>query len=458
MRVLFLNPPAPERVMRRWTASYYAPNFLMPPMELMGLAALARDWKGCDVLLLDAVARDLGVDRVRREAASFGPDVIVLAAGFSTLPGDLATAAALVSDHPRATVCITGFLASEFPADVLQHCPVHVILLDEPELAFADLLDCLAARSSLAGVPGLAFRDGQQPIVNARRPRIDDLDRLPLPDHSLVDLSLYSEPLRPGPIGVTLSARGCSHACVFCTRTYGRQMRYRSPTHILDEARLLAGRHGVRNLRFMDDTLPLDRPRLLELCRLLSRERLDLEWTALSRLDNLDPPLLAAMRRAGCRRLYIGLESASQHVLDSLHKGYRADQMPRLVRQVRDAGIEFSAFFIVGTPWETPSDVEASIQAAIDWELDFVIVTRLQYWPGTPLGLDTRPPSLFPFRPVTAPDSTLATEQNFYRRFYLRPGYALRHLGRALLRPSDAWLGLKRLAGYVRQSPNHDLI
>ncbi len=444
--------------MRRWTASYYAPNFLMPPMELMGLAALARDWKGSDVLVVDAVARDLDLDGVRREAVRFGPDVIVLAVGFSTFPGDLAAAAALVSDHPHATVCATGYLPSEFPADVLEHCPLHVVLLDEPELVFADLLDCLATRTTLAGVPGLAFRDGRQPVVNPRRPRIDDLDRLPLPDHSLVDLSLYAEPLRPGPIAVTLSARGCSHACVFCTRTYGRQMRYRSPGNILDEARLLAGRHGVRNLRFMDDTLPLDRPRLLELCRLLSRERLDLEWTALSRLDCLEPSLLAEMRRAGCRRLYVGLESTSQLVLDSLRKGYRAEQMPRLVRQVRDAGLELSGFFIVGTPWETPSDIDASIRAAIDWDLDFVIVTRLQYWPGTSLGLDSRPSSLFPFRPVTAPDSTLAAEQKFYRRFYLRPGYALRQLGRVMSRPVDAWLGLKRLAGFVNSSPSHDLI
>jgi hypothetical protein len=41
--------------MRRWVASYYAPNFLMPPLELMGLGAVVREWKQAHVRLIDAM-------------------------------------------------------------------------------------------------------------------------------------------------------------------------------------------------------------------------------------------------------------------------------------------------------------------------------------------------------------------------------------------------------------------
>lgn len=444
--------------MRRWTATYHAPNFLMPPLELMGLAAIVREWKQGEARVVDCVALDQSLPDLLSESERFSPDVIVVAVGFGTFPEDLAAADALAEAHPQAIVALTGYLVSSHPLDVLAHSRAQVVLTDEPETTFSELWDRLEARASLAGLPGAAVRDAAGARVGAPRPRLDDLDRLPFPDHSLVDLSLYGEPMRPGPMGATVSSRGCPHACTFCTRTYGRLVRYRSPESVLAEARSLVLRLGIRSLRFMDDTLPLDRARLMRICTLLERERLGLTWTALSRLDTLDPELLDAMVHSGCRRLYIGFESTSQLVLDRIRKGYSATEMERRVRDVKRAGLEVSGFFIVGTPWETDDDVDRSIQAAIDWNLDYVIVTRLQFWPGTQLGSESPGVSLFPFRPASAPDRTLELEQRFYRRFYLRPGYVAHRMTRLLARPLDALAGLRSLGTYLTTRPERDLI
>ena len=61
MKTLLLNLPCYKKLMRRYVASYFAPNFLLPPLELMSLGAIIREWKKGDVQLVDAVAE--GKDR-----------------------------------------------------------------------------------------------------------------------------------------------------------------------------------------------------------------------------------------------------------------------------------------------------------------------------------------------------------------------------------------------------------
>ena len=64
------------------------------------------------------------------------------------------------------------------------------------------------------------------------------------------------------------------------------------------------------------------------------------------------------MRASGCRRVYLGLESGSQATLDLMQKQMTVEQGERAVTVYNEAGIEVAAFFIVGYPGETASDIE----------------------------------------------------------------------------------------------------
>lgn len=480
MKTVLLNLPYPKRVMRRWVASYYAPNFLMPPLELMSLGAILKEWKRAPVRLIDAIAEGWDEGRVVRELQAAAPDLLVTMPGFNTFPRDMASLDRIAASLPGVKVACFGYLPSQFPREVLARTRVDVVIRDEPEVTFSELFDRLSQGRDLAGIAGIAYRAQGGIVVNPDRPRLTDLDALPFPDHSLVPLDRYSESYLERPIGVIMSERGCPYRCIYCVRTYGNRLVSRSAESILAEVEQLRDRHGIRHVRFMDDTLTVNRERLARICQGLLERRLDVAWTCLTRLDRLDRQILALMKRSGCRRMYIGIESGSQRILDYYRKGLSLDTIRARWPLVRESGIEASAFFLVGAPIETDADVDASIALARELDVDYVIVTKLQYWPGTELFATTAAVAGAAPAASTAPvggvasvafdlfsgdelvysvpgyEKARAWQKRFYRRFYLRPRYVRRRLGTFLHSPRDTVVGFAKLCSFLLRGDGWD--
>lgn len=457
MKTVFLNLPHPRRVMRRWVASYYAPNFLMPPLELMQLAAIVRRWKKAETRLIDAIADEWDTAQVIAELRRDPPDLLVSLTGFNTFPRDMAVLDLLKAAFPGTKVACFGYLPSQRPREVLERSQVDFVLREEPELTFSELYDRLATCDveGLGRIAGLAWRAPDGPRLNLERPRILDLDALPFPDHSLLHLDRYNESYLERPIGTIVSERGCPFQCTYCVREFGQKVASRSPESILAEIGELR-RLGIRNIRFMDDTFTMNRKRLVRICEGLIADHPGTAWTCLTRVDMVDAELLALMRRSGCRRLYLGLESGSQRILDFYKKGLRVEDTRRKMAVIRDSGIEASAFFVLGAPIETDADVDESIRLAIDLDLDYVIVTKLQYWPGTELfathgegvAFDLFTGEELLYAPAGY-ERVLAWQRRFYRRFYLRPGYVRKRLATLVRSPADVVGGFAKLCGFL---------
>ena len=458
MRALLINLPHEHRLQRRYVASYYAPNFLIPPLELMTLGAVARQRPGWDVSLLDCMAEELDLSQTLTRVRALRPDVVVTMLGFEVCGDDLDTLAMIRRVVPRATVLAFGYLVTERPAEALGHGACDGLLLNEPEATFDEALERVQKGEPLVGLSGLATLVDGELVLGPERPRIKDLDALPFADHTLVKLDAYNESFMPRPTGSIMSARGCAFGCTYCVRTFGRKMAYRSAESLAEEVASLRAL-GIDHIRFLDDTFTIKRQRVIELCELLSRQPPGLTWTALTRLDRVDPQLLGKMYRAGCRRLYVGVESISDRILELYNKGLTAEQIRTGLAHIRASGMECSAFFIVGAPDETPEEIEQNIEFALEADPDYIIVTRIQYWPGTDLHeahADKLRFSMFPTSCEPVPGEGIMThreymqwEQRFYRRFYMRPRYMMRRMGTLLRTPADVLEGLGRLAGFV---------
>jgi radical SAM superfamily enzyme YgiQ (UPF0313 family) len=456
MKTALLNLPYAKRVQRRWVASYFAPNFLIPPLELMGLGAIIREWKKDEVVLIDAIAENWDEARVTAELHRFQPDLLVTMPGFNTFPKDMAALDRITSGLPRTKVVCFGYLPSQFPREILERTRIDVVIRDEPELPFSEVYDCLKGNSDLSKVPGIGYRDGDGVHVSAERGRQHDLDSLPFSDHSLIKLDQYNESYLGRPIGVIMSERGCPHQCNFCVRTFGTKMFSRSAESLLDEIQQLRDRHGVPNIRFMDDTFTLNRPRTVQFCEGLIQRNLGISWSCLTRFDAVDPELLALMKRSGCKRMYIAAESGSQKVLDYYRKGLTVETIRERMPIIQKSGIEASIFFMVGAPVETDEDVTKSIDLAKELDLDFIIVTKLQYWPGTELynregekvSFDIFSSGELLYRPEGY-EKVIERQRRFYREFYFRPRYFAKRLGTLLRAPKDTLQGFWKLSAFV---------
>jgi anaerobic magnesium-protoporphyrin IX monomethyl ester cyclase len=430
MKTLLLNLPNRNRVTRRYMCSYLAANSLFPPLELIALGGIVRDWKQDEVELLDAIALSYNQQQTFAFIEQYKPDIIVSISGFECFEEDMEHWTALKQAFPEITFVLFGHYVSEYPQEVMLHTPTDVIMLGEPDLIFSQLYDALKYDGDLSSIKGIAYRKGQQVMVQASEGRIPNPNDLPMPAYDLLPTGAYHEPFMPTPFGMVQSARGCPYQCNYCVKSFGTKLTMLSPEHVIRDIRFLQERFGIKALRFIDDTFTAVPKRVLAICELIKKEGIQLEWTCLSRPDTLNEEMAKAMADAGCRRIYFGIESGSPRMLKLMNKEFDLQKAKENVAICQKYGIEAAAFFLSGHPEEALEDVKMSAEFAVQCGLDYVALNELTPYPGTALFRQLREQidfSLFPYqsRFKRSAFAFAKGEKVFYRKFYWRPTYML---------------------------------
>ena len=75
-----------------------------------------------------------------------------------------------------------------------------------------------------------------------------------------------------------------------------------------------------------------------------------IQWSCLSRVTGINEEITRLMKEAGCRRVYLGLETGNQDTLKLMNKKATLEEGRNAVQLFHEAGIEVAAFFIVGYP------------------------------------------------------------------------------------------------------------
>jgi anaerobic magnesium-protoporphyrin IX monomethyl ester cyclase len=142
---------------------------------------------------------------------------------------------------------------------------------------------------------------------------------------------------------------------------------------------------GYSRVWFADDCFTLNRTHLLNVCNELNRRGVDIGWECLSRVDTMDVEVAERMKRAGCLRVFFGIESGSNSVLGLMNKCITTAQAKRAVYSAKSAGLKVGAFFIVGYPGESNKTVLETVHFAAGLPLDYLSFTLPYPIPGTPL-------------------------------------------------------------------------
>jgi radical SAM superfamily enzyme YgiQ (UPF0313 family) len=215
----------------------------------------------------------------------------------------------------------------------------------------------------------------------------------------------------------------------------------------------------------MDDTFTVSRKRVIEICDGLAALSGRISWSCLTRPNTIDGEVAAALKRAGCKRVYVGIESGSQKVIDYLKRGYNLEAVMGNLDEVRKSGLEMVGWFIVGSPVEDREDFEASLALARRLKLDFIAVSTLAPYPGTELFERERDNIEFNLLPYSCSFNNAdgANRQaEFYRRYYLQPAYIARNTGRLLRQPGElarsGWEFIRYAVNYRRDTNRKDLL
>ena len=463
LKVVFLSLPHRAPLDRRYMCTRYSPMFFFPPHELLQLATCAREWNQAEIRFLDAIAEECDEAAVHSFIAQQSPDAVVSLIGIESVSDDLAVMDRIKAAFPQMTCVVFGFYPTAFSEMVLRNSRVDFVLRGEPEVTFSNYLKTRNEGGPIDTISGLAGRREDGSLFVNPEERILDFEKLPFPDYTLLDVRKYEEGLVEGPCGAIFTARGCPFQCNYCTTTYGRRLVQKSPETVLAEVKALL-RAGVRVVRFLDDTFTVSKSRVIAICRGLVEQGIFVRWACLSRVDTLDEEMLAWMKRAGCVRILVGVESYSRKVLDYLNKPGDPQEFNARLGLIRKAGIESVGFILVGAPVETEQDFQETLRGVLASPLDLVGVNILTPYAGTPFFEKVKHDivfSLIPyecrFKDESISLNAMKRERTLYMRFYLRPITVWRQLRRFLRFPLRSTRLLLMLLQYqTKQFRRHE--
>jgi anaerobic magnesium-protoporphyrin IX monomethyl ester cyclase len=111
---------------------------------------------------------------------------------------------------------------------------------------------------------------------------------------------------------------------------------------------------------------------------------LRIPFECISRADRLNPEMLDLLAELGCFRIWIGSESGSQRILDSMDRGVKIEQVHQAVAMSRERGIESGMFLMWGYEGEEMEDIEATIRHVSTSQPDIFFTTVSYPIKGTP--------------------------------------------------------------------------
>jgi radical SAM superfamily enzyme YgiQ (UPF0313 family) len=267
------------------------------------------------------------------------------------------------SARPDLSVVWGGWHPSLFPVETLVESGVDATVQGQGELTFAEVLERLAEGAGLSNIPGSAHAG----VLSPPRAMVD-VNELPAHDYELIPVERYFERKRQRQLDY-ISSQGCRFRCTFCAdpTVYRRAWFGLDPERVGEELAHLFRRHRYEDVVFQDETFFTHERRVAAIAEEISRRDLRFTWMATLRADQgarIDEAALASCRKAGLRRVMIGLESGSQAMLDWMKKDVKISQVFETAEKLRRLGIAALFNLIVGFPDEPPESVDETLRVA----------------------------------------------------------------------------------------------
>jgi len=368
-----------------------------PPLQLAYLAGAALK-AGHEAKIFDAMNKDLGFDEIRAQVEEYKPDYVMSldylpvtgAISTATVPAALKALATAKEVNPSIITMIGGphptFMYDEMLRDPKNSA--DYIIRGESEETLAELMATVPGGDP-AGVKGIAYLKDGEVVANPMRPHIADLDSLEVA-WDLLDWDDYHYNIEPwGRMASILTSRGCMMGCAFCSqRLFWRgDWRSRKPEPVIEEIRHLVEDYKVEFITLIDAYPTCDRERWVKLLDLLIEANLPVHLLIETRVEDIirDEDILPKYRDAGIIHVYLGAETSSDEMLNSLNKGTTVDQNKQAIDLLKAHDIMVEASFMIGFPNETQDSIKKTIAEAIRLNPDIAVFPVITPMPFTPL-------------------------------------------------------------------------
>lgn len=313
----------------------------------------------------------------------FEPDIVGIQAMSSTFPSVQVVSKVCKEYNSKCPVIVGGIHATIQPERVIADPNIDFVVVGEGEITMLELVKSIRiCNNFFHDIDGIYYKDNGTIKQTKKRDFIPDLDNILFPARNLViNPHLYNN----NEFGSVIFGRGCPFNCTFCNSNslWSRNVRSRSPENMVSEIILLKNQYGIKTIAFQDDTLTFNQKRLFNLCSLLIKENLKVNWTSFSRVEIINQENLSLMKRSGAIALTFGVESGSERMLKLMNKKISLDQVLNARNLLGKNGIDFACTVLVGTPDETKEDLKQTISFLKKLKPDSVGVCTYTPYPGS---------------------------------------------------------------------------
>ncbi|MBW2570230.1 MAG: cobalamin-dependent protein [Deltaproteobacteria bacterium] len=444
----------------------------LPHMGLLMLGAVLRK-SGHSVRLLDASALGLTYEETIEEIKKFRPEIIALTAVTPSIAKTVKLARIVKRIYPSIPIVIGGPHFTAVPDKTLKDYPVFDYgIIGEGEHTIVDLIETLAAGRVPSAIPGVVIRKNGKIFFSPPREPVKNMDSLPFPAWDLLDG--FPDSYHPAlfkykklPATHIISSRGCPNKCIFCdTSVFSRRIRFHSPEYILELIDYLIKKFNIKEIVFEDDQFLLKKKRVEKICKGILKLKRNIAWSCSGRVNSVnDIALLKLMKHSGCWQINYGIESGNQKILDFAKKQITINQIKKAVKLTNKSGILSKGYFIFGLPYETEETMRNTIEFAKNIPLDDISIFMLTPFPGSEMyeiakqhgkiNKDFEKMNLLDV--VYVPNGLskkklLYYQQQFMKKFYLRPRIIGNYIKRLLVNPLNVFNMTKAFSAFLNSA------
>lgn len=270
---------------------------------------------------------------------------------------------------PSISIIIGGGIVSGDPVTTMKAIEeADFGVVGEGELTMTELIQAIGSGGiEFTSIPGLLVRQNEMLIRTPRRVEIMDLDSLPFPDYEGFN---YREYLRCNPdlsdegkkysqVSV-IGGRSCKYNCTFCFHPSGTKYRQRSLDSIFAEIDYLVENYDISYIALREELFATDNKRVADFCQRVAKY--DFDWSIQLRIDSVNQELVEQLKDTRCRYLFVGVESADDTVLKSMHKGITRREIEDALTMLHDAGLNSRSGVIFGDSAETWESAMSTLQ------------------------------------------------------------------------------------------------
>ncbi len=296
-----------------------------------------------------------------------------------------------IKNHTKTPIVWGGPHATFFPEQTCESKYVDFVIRSEGEETLCELTSAIINKTKYNNIQGLTYKKDKQIFSNPDRPFMD-MNKLDLPAYDLVDLNKYQDKI--GHIIIETS-RGCPHRCSFCYIHLFHKYKWRvkSIEKIINEIKTITQKYNTQKFFICDDNFFVDKKRVIEFCKAVKTEKLNLEIVTSARanyLANYKDEELQLIKEAGIKFISIGAESGSERILNLIKKDITKEDILQSARNCIKFNIVPIYSFVIGTPHEKKADLYDTIDLYKELKsISSLVEVNGMYiftpYPGTPI-------------------------------------------------------------------------